>query len=281
MVVLSVLLASLCCLPAGEPLRMVNSNIPVYKQVGEETTLLCDYDLEGDSLYSVKWYKDDVEFYRYMPKNNPAKLVYPDMPGIDVDTSRSDETRVTLLRLDMSSTGRYRCEVSAEAPNFDTVNSKGTMVVIVLPEEDPIISGQDEVYTPGSHITLNCTSERSKPAAQLMWFINEREVGEEHLVPYGIVMHPDGLETSILGLHVPLRPHAFRSGQIQLKCVAYIKAFNYASSTTDVIASYGQIRDNLVQQRQASFLVKGAASRMSHSTTGVLFLLLTTHAIIQ
>ncbi|XP_043204507.1 uncharacterized protein LOC122371840, partial [Amphibalanus amphitrite] len=85
MVVLSVLLASLCCLPAGEPLRMVNSNIPVYKQVGEETTLLCDYDLEGDSLYSVKWYKDDVEFYRYMPKNNPAKLVYPDMPGIDVD----------------------------------------------------------------------------------------------------------------------------------------------------------------------------------------------------
>ncbi|KAF0312138.1 hypothetical protein FJT64_017129 [Amphibalanus amphitrite] len=137
--------------------------------------------LEGHSLYSVKWYKDDVEFYRYMPKNNPAKLVYPDMPGIDVDTSRSDETRVTLLRLDMSSTGRYRCEVSAEAPNFDTVNSKGTMVVI----------------------------ERSKPAAQLMWFINEREVGEEHLVPYGIVMHPDGLETSILGLHVPLRPHAF------------------------------------------------------------------------
>ena len=30
----------------------------------------------------------------------------------------------------MDSTGRYRCEVSAEAPNFDTVNSKGTMVVV-------------------------------------------------------------------------------------------------------------------------------------------------------
>ena len=68
---------------------MVESNIPVYKQVGEETTLLCHYDLEGHSLYSVKWYKDDVEFYRYMPKNLPAKLVYPDMPGIDVDVSKA------------------------------------------------------------------------------------------------------------------------------------------------------------------------------------------------
>ena len=68
---------------------MLASNIPEHKQVGEETTLLCDYDLEGHSLYSVKWYKDDVEFYRYMPKNLPAKLVYPDMPGIDVDVSRS------------------------------------------------------------------------------------------------------------------------------------------------------------------------------------------------
>ena len=45
-----------------------------------------------------------------------------------------------------------------------------------------------------------------------------------------------------------------RSGEIRLKCVAYIQAYNYASSTTDVIASYGQSRENLVQQRQASFL---------------------------
>ena len=48
--------------------------------------------------------------------------------------------------------------------------------VSVLPEEDPIITGQDEVYIPGSYISLNCTSERSKPAAQLMWFINEQRV---------------------------------------------------------------------------------------------------------
>jgi hypothetical protein len=37
-------------------------------QVGESSSLRCDYDLEGDSLYSIKWYKDNQEFYRYKPE---------------------------------------------------------------------------------------------------------------------------------------------------------------------------------------------------------------------
>ena len=45
-----------------------------------------------------------------------------------------------------------------------------------------------------------------------------------------------------------------RSGQLRLTCVAVITAFNYASSSTDVIASYGGARENVVQQREASFL---------------------------
>ena len=30
--------------------------------------LECDYKLEGDTLYSLKWYRDDKEFYRYIPR---------------------------------------------------------------------------------------------------------------------------------------------------------------------------------------------------------------------
>ena len=52
----------------------------------------------------------------------------------------------------------------------------------VLPEDGPVITGQDEVYIPGSHVSLNCTSERSKPAAQLMWFINEQRVSATRLL---------------------------------------------------------------------------------------------------
>ena len=64
-------------------------------------------------------------------------------------------------------------------------------------------------------------------------------------IPYDLVHHHWTL-TSVKS--VP------RSGQLRLTCVAIIKAFNYASSSTDVIASYGGARENVVQQREASFL---------------------------
>ena len=32
--------------------------------------LECDYKLEGDTLYSLKWYRDDKEFYRYIPRGD-------------------------------------------------------------------------------------------------------------------------------------------------------------------------------------------------------------------
>ena len=34
---------------------------------GRDISLSCVYDLEDDVLYSIKWYRDDKEFYRYLP----------------------------------------------------------------------------------------------------------------------------------------------------------------------------------------------------------------------
>lgn len=31
---------------------------------------------EGEDLYAIKWYKDNEEFYRYVPKANPPKTSY-------------------------------------------------------------------------------------------------------------------------------------------------------------------------------------------------------------
>ena len=41
-----------------------NVGVPSFAVYGKEAVLTCDYDLEGQALYSVKWYKNGLEFYR-------------------------------------------------------------------------------------------------------------------------------------------------------------------------------------------------------------------------
>lgn len=40
----------------------------VQAELGGEVVLRCDYELGGDSLYSIKWYREQTEFYRYLPR---------------------------------------------------------------------------------------------------------------------------------------------------------------------------------------------------------------------
>ena len=42
-------------------LRIQMLDVPLTSVVGESIELTCSYDLEGDKLYSVKWYKNDAE----------------------------------------------------------------------------------------------------------------------------------------------------------------------------------------------------------------------------
>ena len=36
-------------------------------ELGREVTMGCQYRLNSDQLYSVKWYRDHNEFYRFIP----------------------------------------------------------------------------------------------------------------------------------------------------------------------------------------------------------------------
>ena len=53
---------------------------------GEDITLECIYDLQGDSLYSVKWYRNGQEFYRHIPTDRPQTVVFR-QAGLIVDVS--------------------------------------------------------------------------------------------------------------------------------------------------------------------------------------------------
>lgn len=60
--------------------------VPQLVILGEETTLSCIFDLEGDTLYSIKWYRDDLEFFRYVPSDKPPNQFFP-LQGLDIDVS--------------------------------------------------------------------------------------------------------------------------------------------------------------------------------------------------
>ena len=38
------------------------------EEVGQDVSLFCNYQMMGDTLYSIKWYRDDKEFFRYIPR---------------------------------------------------------------------------------------------------------------------------------------------------------------------------------------------------------------------
>jgi hypothetical protein len=65
----------------------VSLKVPATADIFLPVTLICEYDLESRKLYSVKWYKDECEFFRYMPDYETHGQAFP-TPGITLDVSK-------------------------------------------------------------------------------------------------------------------------------------------------------------------------------------------------
>ncbi|XP_066600806.1 cell adhesion molecule 2-like [Prorops nasuta] len=220
-----VLLANLLPLPLLSgivALRMTALQIPQHVVVNETVRMECNFNLDKEVLYSVKWYKDGHEFYRYLPRDEPTVQTFP-LAGVNVNSHKSTERSVVLNNVQLSSGGRYRCEVSAEAPAFQTVSDHADMTVVVLPKDGPRISGRRTKYQIGDVVRKNCTSAPSKPAAQLKWYINEEPADTQYLRgPHIISVDERGLGTAVLGLQFRVMSKHFKRGDIKLKCSATI-----------------------------------------------------------
>jgi len=102
-----------------------------------------------------------------------------------------------LRNVPTSISGKFACEVSADAPTFDTSIVAADMEVVgeyqnyviwqmnsdladtpllELPAQRPIITGIHSRYRLGDIINGNCSSDYSKPAANLTWWINDIQV---------------------------------------------------------------------------------------------------------
>ncbi|XP_076332639.1 cell adhesion molecule 3-like isoform X1 [Tachypleus tridentatus] len=236
-------------------------DVPSPTVVGQEVELTCSFDLNGDTLYSVKWYKDDVEFYRFVPNDWPPGQFLP-LSGVRVDLSKSKEQSVYIRTVTLETAGVYKCEVSTEAPVFDTVSAKKEMKVYVLPTEGPKITGRHMKYRVGDTVIVNCTSAKSKPAASLTWYINDEKVGADYDTVYSTILHDDGLEVSCLSLRFLITSDHFTNGNMRLKCEASIPRVRYTMSDEALVVSEQlqhvsglQIRENLSKIRDTAAIV--------------------------
>ncbi|XP_063235945.1 uncharacterized protein LOC134538500 [Bacillus rossius redtenbacheri] len=235
--------------------------IPMHAVRDQDARLECHFNLEGEALYSVKWYKDGNEFYRFVPQDMPPAQLFP-LPGVTVDIHNSSDSQVVLKSVNLSSTGRYLCEVSAEAPSFETVSEHGDMVVVALPEEGPRISGGRPRYQVGDTVRVNCTSGRSKPAAQLMWFINGQQADQSFLRgPHTRQSGREALETSVLGLEFRVAPKHFKRGDMKLKCLATIATVYWRSNEESVEGDRPQ-RAPVLESRETVPPSKSRADRV-------------------
>ncbi|CAB0009283.1 unnamed protein product [Nesidiocoris tenuis] len=114
----------------------VDVKVPRYRLRGELAILQCLFNLDNGSVYSVKWYKDNEEFFRYVPRSDP-KIQWYKLDGVKVDHVLSDSRQVALKPVNLKSTGTYKCEVSGEGPNFESDNAEKVMEVISTPTPRP------------------------------------------------------------------------------------------------------------------------------------------------
>lgn len=61
--------------------------MPSVVRAGQGTWLNCSYDPGDDVIYSLKWYKDNVEILGYMPLDEPGRLKIYNLTGVYIDVS--------------------------------------------------------------------------------------------------------------------------------------------------------------------------------------------------
>ncbi|XP_065168756.1 uncharacterized protein [Atheta coriaria] len=149
--------------------------VPRAVRVGHSVTLQCDYDLEEAPLYSVKWYRNSDEFYRYVPKEAPPTRVFP-LPGLHVDVSVSNARKVTLLSVGRPLSGLFQCEVSADAPLFHTEMKSAPMTVAVVPDGVPAVTVDRAGLERGGPLIAECKAPPASPAPNLTWYVNDQRV---------------------------------------------------------------------------------------------------------
>ncbi|XP_074036711.1 uncharacterized protein isoform X2 [Leptinotarsa decemlineata] len=222
---------------------------------GESVTLVCDYDLESAALYTIKWYRDDEEFYRFVPKESPPFQAF-EVAHLCVDLSKSNSKEVTITNVERETSGIFKCEVTADAPLFHTDMQTARLIVADVPEDVPVLKLETPKVALGSKIRANCTTPGSYPAMNITWSLNDLDVPDfpdVHI--HNSVIHFDalpGLETSQSTLSLKATRDLFKNGKLKLRCSASMFTLYTSSIQTEIQEDAPQLALIMVPSTAAS-----------------------------
>lgn len=260
-------------LNGASALKSVKITVPPVVLSGSSVTLKCDYDLEGVQLYSLKWYFQELEFFRHVPKEIPENK-YFNLPHFNIDMPNCDAHSVTLKGVRRNMSGIYVCEVSCDAPFFQSGMISAKMIVVELPSSPIVLSVEPSSVEIGSKVKAECYSPGSDPAANLTWFINDEPIIEENESVFFVA--EDSSTDEALGLHskrskieVTTNRSHFPSGRMTLRCDASV--YDVWRSTKEAVVA--EIVPNLqtAPALGSTFLSRRSNENSSGNHTGPLF----------
>ncbi|CAH1112362.1 unnamed protein product [Psylliodes chrysocephalus] len=114
--------------------------IPEKVVEGNDVEFTCQYDLEDDILFAIKWYRGQSEFFRYTKHERPQIKTFP-LKNINVDISASSVDKVKLVNVTTGTRGKYSCEVLPDAPAYR--NGVGKKILVVLAAQHKKLNQSD------------------------------------------------------------------------------------------------------------------------------------------
>ncbi|KAG5868484.1 hypothetical protein JTB14_017926 [Gonioctena quinquepunctata] len=88
------------------------------------------------------------------------------------ELAKSNSKEVTLVNVERGSSGKFKCEVTADAPLFHTDMQIANVIVADVPSDVPVLKTETQKVAPGGQIRANCTTPGSYPAVNITWSLN-------------------------------------------------------------------------------------------------------------
>lgn len=245
-------------------LKMKELEGPDLANSGDIVTFICRYDLGKDAIYSIKWYKEDNELYRYIPTDSPEYRIFHGTPGAIVMENKTVPNRLAVKMDGAFGSGVYKCEITAENPSFVTLELRKNITVIVPPPTEPRILGMAQTYKVGNTVEVRCISKNSKPAPHIRWLINKRNVTSKMMLPVKTTVNQKTLlETIESPLRFVAKEHHFQDGKLYITCIATISDVYQARVNDAAVGILGNIT------QQTNQIVIGASPSLSSSPSSL------------